>query len=94
MENIYKEAHFSMKSFAPETERCTCMYAKVQVLSDVPNSSLGPKCQGCRVLVLHPRLYVQGSAKRWSPGCVNAAGKARRQAEVVSNSGNKIHQTY
>ena len=22
-------------------------------------------------------LYVQGLAKRWSPGCVNAVGKAR-----------------
>ena len=37
---------------------------------------------------------VQGSAKSWAPGCVNAAGKARRQAEVVSNSSNKIHQTW
>ena len=34
------------------------VYAKVHVLSDVPAQSLGPKCQGCRVLVLHPRLYV------------------------------------
>ena len=35
---------------------------------------------------------VQGSAKRWSPGYVNAAGKS--QAEVVSKSRNKIHQTW
>ena len=30
---------------------------------------------------------VQGSAKRWSPGCVNAAGKARKKqkAKAVTN---------
>ena len=33
---------------------------------------------------------VQSSAERWAPGCVNAASKA----EVVSNSSNKIHQTW
>ena len=25
------------------------------------------------------RLTVQGSVKRWSPGCVNAAGKVRQK---------------
>ena len=40
----------------------------------------------------HPppkKACLQGSAKRWAPGCVNAAD----QTEVVSNSSNKIHQT-
>ena len=36
---------------------------------------------------------IQGSAKRLSPGWVNAAGIAR-QADVVSSSRNKIHQTW
>ena len=35
-------------------------------------------------------LQVQGSAKRLRPGLVNAAGK---EAEVVSESSNRIHQT-
>ena len=26
-----------------------------------------------------PIFALQGSAKRWSPGCVNAAGKARQK---------------
>ena len=30
---------------------------------------IGIKCRKC----------VQGSAKRWSPGCVNAAGKLRQK---------------
>ena len=38
-----------------------------------------------------PPPPLQGSAKRWSLGCVNAAGKAR--SEVGSNSSNKINQT-
>ena len=41
----------------------------------------------------HPppkKTCLQGSAKRWAPGCVNAAD----QTEVVSNSSNKIHQTW
>ena len=37
-------------------------------------------------------LIIQGSAKRWTPGCMNAAGKARQK--VVGNSRNKIHQTW
>ena len=36
------------------------------------------------------RGRVQGSAERWAPGCANAVSKA----EVVSNSSNKIHQTW
>ena len=36
------------------------------------------------------KTCLQGSAKRWAPGCVNAAD----QTEVVSNSSNKIHQTW
>ena len=32
------------------------------------------------------------SAKRWAPGCVNAAGQG--QAVVVNNSSIKIHQTW
>ena len=36
------------------------------------------------------RMLVQGSAKRWFPGCVNVN---EGQAEVVSNSSNEIHQT-
>ena len=35
---------------------------------------------------------MQGSATRWSPGCVNAAGKS--QAEEVGSSRNTIHQTW
>ena len=37
-------------------------------------------------------LIIQGSAKRWTPGCMNATGKARQK--VVGNSRNKIHQTW
>ena len=37
-------------------------------------------------------LGIQGSAKRWAPGCVNAAGNA--QAVLVSNSRRKIYQTW
>ena len=37
-------------------------------------------------------LIIQGSAKRWTPGCMNAAGKA--QAEMVSKSSKKFHKTF
>ena len=39
-----------------------------------------------------PTKGVQGSAIRWSQGCVNAAGKAR-QKWYLSKSSNKIRQS-
>ena len=37
------------------------------------------KCMLGTVRIPSLGLSVQGSAKRWSPGCVNAAGKARQK---------------
>ena len=52
--------------------------------------------QQCVVIPVNAvgKNYIQDTAVKWSPGCVNAAGKARQKAEVVSNSNNPIHQTW
>ena len=36
-----------------------------------------------RVMARAAILYINGSAKRWSPGCANAAGKARQKKKVI-----------
>ena len=41
----------------------------------------------------HFKDILEGSAKKLWPGYVNAAGKLR-QRKVVSNSSNKVHQTW
>ena len=68
----------------PSFGKCTFNGAIHQwLVGHLAAAAVGPKTAPHS---LHACMWVQGLARRWTPGCANAAGKA--------NSSNKIHQTW
>ena len=61
-----------------ETFNCYLLWAASQSTERMSSRSLRPTLSSS---------HIQGSVKRWSPGCLNAAGKARpkREARAVTN---------
>ena len=63
-------------------------------LSHVPGGLLAERYGGKWLMgefYLEQKFYLLGSPKEWMPGCVDCSRQV--EAEVASNSRNKIHQT-